>query len=97
MMSNRRNLESMSALIGEWESSGLSQKQFCQQHNLKMATFAYWRKKCKIHQETVPFFSGFQEILPPTAGCVEIRYPNGVVVCLPQADVDSLKSLVRMF
>ena len=87
----------MSALIGEWESGGLSQKEFCQQHNLKPATFAYWRKKCKTHQETVPSISGFQEVLPPTADGVEIRYPNGVVVCLPRADVDSLKALVRLF
>ena len=87
----------MSALIGEWESSGLSQKEFCQQHNLKMATFAYWRKKCKTHQETVTSFSGFQEVLPPIAGFVEIRYPNGVVVCLPRADADSLKALIRLF
>lgn len=28
-----------------WELSGLTQEQFCQDHDLCMGTFAYWRKK----------------------------------------------------
>jgi hypothetical protein len=28
-----------------WQSSGLSQSAYCAQHDLKLATFAYWRGK----------------------------------------------------
>lgn len=31
--------------IRGWEVSGLSQIEFCRRHSLKLATFAYWRKR----------------------------------------------------
>ena len=31
--------------IREWEASGLSQVEYCRRHDLKFATFAYWRKR----------------------------------------------------
>jgi hypothetical protein len=31
--------------ITQWQSSGLTQKSFCQQKNLKLSTFVYWRVK----------------------------------------------------
>ncbi len=95
-MPHQRDFQSMSALVAEWQAGGLSQKEFCGRHDIKLATFAYWRKKCKTEELTSPEI-GFHEILPLTSGQVEIRYPNGVVVSLPQADVDSLKALVRLF
>jgi hypothetical protein len=87
----------MSALIEEWKSSGLSQQQFCHQHGIKRPTFAYWRKKSKDLLPSSPSSSRFQEILPPAGNSVEIRYPNGVVVCLPEVDVDALKILIQLF
>jgi hypothetical protein len=33
--------------IAEWETSGLSQSTFCQQHGLVYGTFIYWRSHLK--------------------------------------------------
>jgi len=33
--------------IEQWERSGLSQAVYCQRHELKLATFGYWRRKLK--------------------------------------------------
>jgi hypothetical protein len=32
-------------LLAEWEARNLTQREFCQQHNVKIGTFAKWRKK----------------------------------------------------
>lgn len=86
----------MFAMIGEWQASGLPQKEFCRRQGLKPATFAYWLKKYKSRQAAgTP--SGFREILPPAFTGAEVCYPNGVVLRLPMADPDTLIALVRLF
>ena len=36
-------------IIAEWETSGLSQKAFCQKHGLSHYLFTYWRKITRDH------------------------------------------------
>ena len=38
-------MANLSHLPELWRKSGLSQRAFCEQHNGKLATFSYWRKK----------------------------------------------------
>jgi len=35
--------------IEQWQSSSLTQPEYCRQHRLSLATFGYWRKKLKKH------------------------------------------------
>jgi hypothetical protein len=47
--------------IADWQSSGLSQGAFCEQHGLTYTTFVYWRgrlKKLEVRDDasTVNFF-----------------------------------------
>ena len=37
--------KSMFSKISQWQSSGLSQKTFCEQHNIKYFVFHYWYKQ----------------------------------------------------
>lgn len=41
----RRTPEQWQALIQQWQDSGLSAPQFCQQHHIGYASFCNWRKR----------------------------------------------------
>ena len=43
--------------IADWQSSGLSQGAFCEQHGLTYTTFVYWRgrlKKLEVRDDATP-------------------------------------------
>ena len=46
-MSKRRNKAEWQRLIDEQESCGLTQKAFCEQADIPVATFCYWKRKLK--------------------------------------------------
>jgi len=39
--------ELWTARIDEWKGSGLTQRQYCQDNHLALATFSWWRKRLK--------------------------------------------------
>ena len=41
-MPRRPSTEEWSALLAEFEQSGLQQKEFCAKHDLSIAAFQYW-------------------------------------------------------
>jgi len=48
------------ARIDEWKRSGLSQRQYCEENHLALATFWWWRKRLKAQERAST--SGFIEI-----------------------------------
>ncbi len=86
----------MFSLIEKWQDSNQTQKVFCQEHEIKLATFHYWQKKYRQREQDNP--SGFIPIEISSSGArvVEIRYPNGVIVQLPAPDLRLLKQLVNL-
>ena len=46
-MSKRRNKAEWQRLIDEQTASGLTQKAFCEQADIPVATFGYWKRKLK--------------------------------------------------
>ena len=46
-MSKRRNQAEWQRLIEEQAASGLTQKAFCDQADIPVATFGYWKRKLK--------------------------------------------------
>lgn len=44
-MSSQSKRSYWQAHINEWSKSGVTQKSFCRENNLSLATFGYWRKK----------------------------------------------------
>jgi len=53
-MSNRRNRTEWQQLIDEQATSGLSQKVFCTQREIPLATFGYWKRKLRSESPTTP-------------------------------------------
>jgi len=77
----KRSMEQMRPVIKEWELSGQTKKDFCQQHGIGLPVFHYWYKRHK--QEGTA--GGFIPVVlnnKPT-GHIEVGYPNGVTIKLP--------------
>lgn len=50
-MQNREEVQQkMVSLIEQWKTSGLSQKAFCQQHEVRYYVFHYWYKRYRDAQ-----------------------------------------------
>ncbi|PZX48856.1 hypothetical protein LV84_04134 [Algoriphagus ratkowskyi] len=75
----RANQEQMEAVVASFQSSGLTQREFCIQHSLKLPTFSYWYRKVCAKTESVT--SGFTEVTSPvhSAG-LEVIFPNGTII-----------------
>ena len=87
----------MFALVDQWKSSDMTQKQFCAEYDLKIGTFAYWvakHKKAGSENSAGGFVgvdvSGQAELSP-----VRITYPNGVVVSCP-ANLPLISLLIHL-
>jgi hypothetical protein len=81
--------------ISAWQASGLSARQYCIRHELKEASFYYWRREIQRRDaRRVP--SQSPEFVPVTvlpAATLEVRCPSGHVVTLPMADATTLRML----
>lgn len=74
----RTSQQEQEAMVAFFQSSGLSQRAFCERENLKLATFSYWYRKFGKGADPV---SGFVEVAAPVqARGIEVVFPNGVVL-----------------
>ena len=88
--------EQMYALIREWEQSGLTRDQFCNDHNIRVSTFGYWRTKY-LRGENPETDSDFLPVYPAEINQVEIQYPSGVILRLPAGIcVSQIRSLINI-
>ena len=86
----RRSKEQWQQLIETQQASGQSQKVFCQQEELSMSTFSYWKKK--LRHEEVSTHSAFEvssphawvelPTEPPVVNSWHIELDLGNGVCL---------------
>ena len=89
----------MFSLIKEWQTGEISQKDFCDRHDLSIHTFYYWLRKYK--QAHSSSNNGFLpvEIGPSvrdTRGEIQIHYPNGVLITLDKAvSVSRIRALIK--
>ncbi len=74
----------MFELMKEWESSGLDRPSFCARHGLKLSTFSYWRTRYRKSQGQAKA-EGFVAIPPTLSSSIELVYPNGVKLVLPES------------
>lgn len=79
----------MEAMVVSFKSSGLTQREFCKQQQIKLPTFSYWYRKINGNSKTpIP---GFTEVTAPVQSVgLEVVFPNGVTV----RGIDDL-SLIR--
>ncbi|WP_250465090.1 IS66 family insertion sequence element accessory protein TnpA [Microbulbifer litoralis] len=75
--------------IQTWKESGLSQAAYCQQHDLKLSTFTYWRhKQNKGRRKLVPV-----SITAPDTP-VELALPGGIHMQLSASALEQTLPLV---
>lgn len=83
----------MEAVVASFQSSGLTPREFCQQHQIKLPTFSYWYGK--VGQTSLHTTSGFTEVTVPTCtGGLEVIFPNGVIIRGIE-DLSLLRQLIK--
>ena len=109
MQRHQRNKSKMFGAIERWQSSGVSQVQFCVQEGIPKSTFYYWHIKYKkekgylavskkrSHQDFIPIkVTQAKNNNISTASGIEISFPNGVQVNCPAGiDIQQLKTLIN--
>ena len=89
--------------VESWQSSGLSQNAFCQEHDLKPNTFHYWKQKLTaLHKAHPPkpssSLSAFVPLSinssPLTTNGLSLRLPNGYE--LTGIEAEHLPTLARL-
>lgn len=86
----------MFPLIREWEESNERRDAFCEKHNLPVSTFSYWRTRYARSQKAA-VQPGFVKLQAEVEGHLEVVYPNGVKVRLPQgSSLAEVRSLIKL-
>lgn len=80
--------------IAGWQHSGMSQAEYCQQHDLKLTSFGYWRTRLNRPQHT-------SKLIPvdfTSAATIRLALPNGIRLESPvHALADVLAVLKQAF
>lgn len=63
--------------IADWKESGLSQKQYCREHQLKLPTFQYWKSKVERQSLTK---SLLPVTLKPSSSSATQSFPSGISI-----------------
>lgn len=66
MRSGATDRTAMMAMIEQWKTSGMRQKDFYQQHNIPAHVFYYWHKRYRVEHSQ-------QEILSPSGPFVQLH------------------------
>jgi len=95
-----KSSEEWAAIIRGWEQSGLSQKAYCEQHNVKFHNFAYHRKKHESERHSTRNFTQIKITDKPNIpksfdAYYRLELPSGGTLSIPQQfESSSLKQLL---
>lgn len=99
MRTNKEQQEFRNKTIEKWQSSGLSQKEFCRAENIRYSLFHYWYKRYKSGSTVSDNFVTLtcKESLPAVENIqVEVIHPSGIRIVFHQTpSVACLKSLLQ--
>lgn len=96
-MAHSQKKAKMFELIEKWEDCGQSREHFCQEHNLNLSQFAYWRTKYLKAHPSKEIDEAFIPVKPATDSGLEIKYPNGVSIKVPEnTSTAQLQSLIHL-
>lgn len=78
--------------ITAWQKSGSSQKAYCQQHELSLATFYHWKQKLTpVETKSSKLIS--VRMVPPSA-TVQVRLSCGVELNVPVSSLEEVLPIV---
>ncbi|PIR38156.1 MAG: hypothetical protein COV35_07040 [Alphaproteobacteria bacterium CG11_big_fil_rev_8_21_14_0_20_39_49] len=97
--SKKLSREAWSAHYEAWSMSGESQSSYCKRHDLKYATFCYWRTQLKCHSAQAK--SNFETLdvksTPQVLPGIRIHLPNGIQLSMPLSpDLSTLRSVLEL-
>ena len=103
MRSNESAQQEMFSKIGEWQHSGLSQKAWCEKHQIKYHVFHYWYRRYRSSDASPATQNQFIALqIEPAAtaiapsGCLELIMVDGKRLLFHQlVSTDYLKALIR--
>ena len=83
-MTREENRQHWLTLLQQQANSGQSQTEFCQQHQIKIATFQYWRKRLRA-QDTDNRVLPVQLVSEPVgeSDYLILTLPNGATLRFP--------------
>ena len=87
-------------MIASWKQSGLSQKAYCEQHNIRYYVFHYWYKRFRDQQGVVEDATFVPlnvkpSTFPVSNSAIEILLPDGKRILFHQpVGPDYLKALI---
>jgi hypothetical protein len=100
MQYNKQTQEDMFTMIGSWKQSGLSQKAYCEQNNIRYYIFHYWYKRYRGQQDAVENATFIPlnvkpSTFPVSSSAIEILLPDGKRILFHQpVGPDYLKALI---
>jgi hypothetical protein len=64
--------------VESWQQTNLTQTAYCQQHELRVHRFGYWKRKLAEPDKPLPDGQGFVQLraTPPTHSPLSIQLPN---------------------
>lgn len=86
-MSHSHKQQYWQAHINAWQDSGLSQAAYCQDQQLSLASFGYWRKRCS-DSFSPPVPSVIPVLRESLRNGAQLRSPGGWQIMLP-ADLEA--------
>ena len=91
----RKTEEDMFPLMDRWEESQDTQAAFCEANDIPLSTFTYWRGK--YLESRNERHSVFTKLEPEWASSLELVYPNGVKVRLPEStSLSDVRMLIQL-
>lgn len=99
-MRSEKLREEMFFLCQQWEESGETRESFCKGHQINIGKFSYWRSQYLSECRPVAEKSHEDEFIaltPAMNSGMEIRYPNGVILKIPEkTSLAELKALISL-
>lgn len=97
MQYDEQTQQQMVAMISSWKQSGLSQKAYCEQNNIRYYVFHYWYKRYRDNQKPEKD-AGFVALNIEPSACsagIEMLLPDGKRILFHQAvSSEYLKALI---
>jgi hypothetical protein len=100
MQYDKQTQEDMFKMIGSWKQSGLSQKAYCEQNNIRYHVFHYWYKRFRDEQDAIDDATFVPlnvkpSTFPVSNSAIEILLPDGKRILFHQpVSPDYLKALI---
>lgn len=101
MQYDEHTQQQMFAMIASWKQSGLSQKQYCEQNNIRYYVFHYWYKRYRdgtttaMSKDFVPLNVQPSPSLHPGGAHIELLLADGKRILFHQAvSSDYLKAII---